>query len=59
MKNILIGELWLCSSQNNMEFTMDGFKQTYPEEIANANDDNIRYITINNTFDNRKGQMLL
>lgn len=54
LKNILIGELWLCSGQSNMEFAMDGFKQTYPEEIANANDDNIRYITINNTFDNRE-----
>ncbi len=56
LKNILIGELWLCSGQSNMEFAMDGFKQTYPDEIANANDDNIRFITINNTFDNRERQ---
>lgn len=39
LKNILIGELWLCSGQSNMEMPMKGFKN---QPVANANQDILR-----------------
>ena len=35
IKNILIGEVWLCSGQSNMEMPMKGFKD---QPILNSND---------------------
>lgn len=50
LKNILIGELWLCSGQSNMEMPMKGFKN---QPVQNANMDilksanpNIRLFTV-------------
>lgn len=37
--NILIGELWICSGQSNMEMPMKGFKN---QPVANANMDILR-----------------
>ena len=34
LKNVLVGELWLCSGQSNMEMPMKGFKNQ-PVEGAN------------------------
>ncbi|CAN5771099.1 sialate O-acetylesterase [soil metagenome] len=51
ISNILAGEVWLCSGQSNMEYTLGGFKDFYKDEIETANDDGIRYIVIKNTFD--------
>lgn len=52
LKNILIGEVWLCSGQSNMEMVL----QSMPEwnlivensaaEIAKANFPNIRFLTL-------------
>lgn len=39
LKNILIGELWLCSGQSNMEMPMKGFKN---QPVANATMDILR-----------------
>ena len=30
LKNILFGDVWLCSGQSNMELTMQRLKDTYP-----------------------------
>jgi len=35
LKNILIGEVWLCSGQSNMEMPMKGFKD---QPVAGSND---------------------
>lgn len=50
IKNILIGEVWLCSGQSNMEMPMKGFKD---QPILNSNDaifnsanNNIRLYTV-------------
>ena len=43
--NILIGEVWLCSGQSNMEWTVSRSKNP-KEEIAAANYPNIRHIKI-------------
>ncbi len=46
LKNILVGEVWICSGQSNMEWPMFGLKN--PEkEMAAAKDSKIRFIAIN------------
>ncbi|GLB53724.1 9-O-acetylesterase [Neptunitalea chrysea] len=48
LKNILIGEVWLCSGQSNMEMPLEGWGkvQNYEEEIANANYPEIRLLQV-------------
>jgi sialate O-acetylesterase len=50
--NIAVGEVWICSGQSNMEFTMSAFTEFYKDEIAASANDNIRYVTIEKTYDN-------
>lgn len=47
-KNILIGDVWVCSGQSNMEFPIKGWSQVYnaDEEIAKANYPNIRLFNV-------------
>jgi sialate O-acetylesterase len=36
IKNVMLGEVWLCSGQSNMEFTINmlgGWKDTFPAEL--------------------------
>jgi sialate O-acetylesterase len=46
LKNILIGEVWLCSGQSNMEMPMKGFRDQpilgSNDAIFNSSNDNIR-----------------
>ncbi len=48
--NILIGEVWLCSGQSNMEMGMKGFKNQPilggNEAILKSKNKNIRFITV-------------
>ena len=46
LKNILIGEVWLCSGQSNMEMPLEGWGKVdnYKEEIKNANYPEIRLL---------------
>ena len=50
LKNVLIGEVWLCSGQSNMEMPLKGFKDQpvngSEEAIANAANFNIRLFTV-------------
>ena len=50
LKNIMIGEVWVCSGQSNMEMTMKGyFNQPVTgsnEFIAKSKNNNIRLITV-------------
>jgi len=52
LKNILMGEVWVCSGQSNMEWTMGMSPVTYKDELKTAGNDNIRFVVINNTFAN-------
>ena len=45
LKDILIGEVWICSGQSNMEFNV-GIADNAQEEIKNANYPNIRFFRI-------------
>ncbi len=51
LKNILIGDVWVCSGQSNMELEMVRLKYQYPDEIAHANNQYIRQFTIPDTYD--------
>lgn len=50
INNILIGEVWLCSGQSNMEMPMKGFKDqpilASNDAILNSSNDNIRLYTV-------------
>jgi sialate O-acetylesterase len=42
LKNVMIGEVWICSGQSNMEWSADSRINNGDEEIKNANYPNIR-----------------
>ncbi|GAA5221707.1 sialate O-acetylesterase [Membranihabitans marinus] len=44
-ENVMIGEVWICSGQSNMGWTVDRSNNA-EEEIANANYPNIRLFTV-------------
>lgn len=50
LKNILIGELWVCSGQSNMEMQMKGFKaqpvEGANEDIMRSRDSQLRLFTV-------------
>ncbi|MDD5065072.1 MAG: sialate O-acetylesterase [Phycisphaerae bacterium] len=46
LKNILIGDVWVCSGQSNMELTMERVKDKYPNEITNSDNNSIRQFEV-------------
>lgn len=42
IKDILIGDVWLCSGQSNMELQIERVMELYEEEILNYSNNNIR-----------------
>lgn len=42
IQDILMGDVWLCSGQSNMEFIMGKLTEKYPHEIANSHNPMIR-----------------
>jgi len=48
LKNVMIGEVWLCSGQSNMEFPVAGWSQVvnYKQEVTDAMYPNIRLLTV-------------
>ena len=46
LKNVLIGEVWLCSGQSNMEMSAQWGIDNADEEIKNANYPEIRLFTV-------------
>lgn len=50
LHNILIGEVWICSGQSNMEMPMKGFKaqpvEGAPEELMLCKDQQLRLFTV-------------
>ena len=51
IQNILVGEVWICSGQSNMEMPIEGWGKinNYQQEIASANYSQIRHFKIPNT----------
>jgi sialate O-acetylesterase len=50
LKNVLIGDVWVCSGQSNMEFTMEMLKDKYPSEIANSDYNSIRQFEVPDNY---------
>lgn len=48
LKNILIGEVWLCSGQSNMQWSSYNKLQEMIDELPNANNPNIRLLQVSN-----------
>lgn len=50
LHNVLIGEVWICAGQSNMEMPMKGFKaqpvEGTPEELMQCQDDDLRLFTV-------------
>ncbi len=49
IRDILIGDVWLCGGQSNMEWSVNRFKWA-DEEIEKANFSNIRLLNVPNTL---------
>ncbi|OQD41931.1 hypothetical protein BUL40_13855 [Croceivirga radicis] len=49
LKNILFGDVWVCSGQSNMVTPMERVKERYPIEVSNASYDEIRNFFIPTT----------
>ncbi len=54
LKNILFGEVWLCSGQSNMELTMHRLRDKYPEFIKNSKNPKIRQFLVEDAYDFNK-----
>lgn len=54
LKNVLIGEVWLCSGQSNMEMPMKGFSNqpvlNSQEAILNSENDNLRLFNVERSY---------
>lgn len=51
IKDVLVGDVWLCSGQSNMELPMQRVSPLYQDIIAKANHPNIRYFEVPKTFE--------
>lgn len=51
LTNIMIGDVWVCSGQSNMELAMDRVKYRYPDVVAHADNPNIRQFVVPHRYD--------
>lgn len=51
LENVLVGEVWFCSGQSNMEMPVEGWGKVmnYEQEIAEANYPSIRLLQVTHT----------
>ena len=50
LTNVLVGEVWICSGQSNMDWPVKSLQGRYQEEIAAANDGALRLGTVKPLF---------
>jgi len=51
LEDVMIGDIWLCSGQSNMEFPVRRAAWVYPQEIANARNEMIRQFYVPREYD--------
>lgn len=56
IKNILMGDVWVCSGQSNMELPMQRLADKYPDVIANADNPNIRQYNVSTKYNFKSAQ---
>lgn len=54
IKNILIGDVWVCSGQSNMALPMERVKERYASVIANSENPAIRHFFLSTQYDFKK-----
>ncbi len=54
VKNVMFGDVWLCSGQSNMELMMERVKEKYDAEIAHSENENIRQFLVPDKYDFKK-----
>ena len=50
INNIMIGDVWVCAGQSNMEHTLGSFSWVYPDVIANSTNKYIREFNVPETY---------
>jgi len=50
VNDVMIGDVWVCSGQSNMELLMKGVRPIYENEIANSNNVFIRQFYVPQTY---------
>jgi sialate O-acetylesterase len=50
INDILIGDVWVCSGQSNMQFSMRGLVSIYPDDIKNSENQFIRQFMVSQGF---------
>ncbi|SFZ92016.1 sialate O-acetylesterase [Flaviramulus basaltis] len=56
INNVLVGDVWLCSGQSNMEISMQRVKPLYEDDIKSANNPKIHYIEIPKRYNFKEPQ---
>jgi sialate O-acetylesterase len=56
LKDIMVGDVWVCSGQSNMELPMERVKYRYPDVIAKSANPAIRQFYIPRKYDFKKPQ---
>ena len=51
VSNIMVGEVWVCSGQSNMELKMRRVRPLYEKDIAGADNPNIRLFEVPQRYD--------
>jgi len=51
LNDILMGDVWICSGQSNMEISLKRVEPLYPEEIAQSENPEIRYFLVPKTYE--------
>lgn len=51
VKDILVGDVFLCSGQSNMELAVDRVMDKYAEEIASYENSSVRYVKVPYAYD--------
>ncbi len=56
IKNILFGDVWICSGQSNMELPIKRVLPLYKEEVSHASNSKIRYFEVPKTYNFKETQ---
>lgn len=51
LKDVLVGDVWFCAGQSNMELPMRRVRDKYPQEVASANNPRIRQFDVPMRYD--------
>lgn len=50
IRNILVGDVWICSGQSNMELPIHRVEVAYPGLVEKAHNPNIRHFAVSTTY---------